>query len=45
MPVTSVDGEPTGDGVPGPLTYRLRDDYWASYADPRYATPVRYDEP
>jgi branched-chain amino acid aminotransferase len=45
MPVTSVDGEPIGDGVPGPLTHRLRDDYWASHADPRYATSVRYDEP
>jgi branched-chain amino acid aminotransferase len=45
MPVTAVDGHPVGDGTPGPLTTRLRDDYWASHADPHYTTPVRYDEP
>jgi branched-chain amino acid aminotransferase len=44
MPVTLVDGQPVGAGVPGPLTGQLRDRYWASHADPRYATPVRYDE-
>ena len=45
MPVTAIDGKPVGDGLPGPLTTQLRDRYWASHADPRYATPVRYDEP
>ncbi len=45
MPVTAVDGKPVGGGVPGPLTIRLRDRYWASHADPRYTTPVRYDQP
>jgi branched-chain amino acid aminotransferase len=45
MPVTILDGEPVGTGRPGPLTCQLRDRYWASHADPRYATPVRYDEP
>jgi branched-chain amino acid aminotransferase len=44
MPVTAVDGKPVGDGVPGPLTTRLRDLYWASHTDPRYTIPVRYDE-
>jgi branched-chain amino acid aminotransferase len=44
MPVTVVDGQPVGDGTPGLLTRRLRDLYWASHADPRYATPVRYDQ-
>ena len=44
MPVTVVDGQPVGDGAPGPQTGRLRDRYWASHADPRYATPVRYDQ-
>jgi branched-chain amino acid aminotransferase len=43
MPVTAVNGEPVGDGAPGPLTARVRDGYWASHEDPRYATPVRYD--
>jgi len=45
MPVTTVDGQPVGDGGPGPLTIELRDLYWASHSDPRYTTPVRYDEP
>jgi branched-chain amino acid aminotransferase len=45
MPVTVIDGEPVGAGTPGPLTSQLRDRYWASHQDPRYSTPVRYDEP
>jgi hypothetical protein len=42
MPVTVVDGGPVGTGVPGPLTRKLRDLYWASHHDPRYSTQVRY---
>ena len=34
-----------GPGAPGPLTLQLRDRYWASHEDPRYSTPVRYEEP
>jgi branched-chain amino acid aminotransferase len=45
MPVTVIDGKPVGTGAPGPLTLQLRDRYWASHEDPRYSTPVRYDEP
>jgi branched-chain amino acid aminotransferase len=45
MPVTAIDGQPVGDGTPGPLTTQLRDRYWASHTDPRYATPVRYHQP
>jgi branched-chain amino acid aminotransferase len=45
MPVTVVDGEPVGTGMPGSLTRQLRDRYWASHEDPRYSTPVRYDQP
>ena len=44
MPVTVVDGQPVGTGTPGSRTGQLRDRYWASHADPRYATAVRYDE-
>ena len=44
MPVTVVDGKPVGAGVPGPLTARLRDEYWRRHEDPRFSTPVRYDE-
>ena len=45
MPVTLVNGEPVGAGVPGPLTLDLRERYWARHADPRYSVPVRYDGP
>ena len=38
------DGQPSALGTPGPLTGRLRDLNWASHADPRYATPVRYGQ-
>ena len=42
MPITSLDGEPVGDGKVGPVTRRLRDAYWAAHEDPRYITPVDY---
>jgi branched-chain amino acid aminotransferase len=45
LPVTLIDGKPVGNGMPGPLTRQLSDRYWASHHDPRYSTPVRYDEP
>ncbi len=44
MPVTMIDGSPVGDGTPGPLTARLKDQYWRRHSDPRFSTPVRYDE-
>jgi branched-subunit amino acid aminotransferase/4-amino-4-deoxychorismate lyase len=43
IPVTTVDGEPVGDGAPGPLTLRLREAYWNLHEDPCFATPIRYD--
>ena len=43
MPVTAVDGEPVGDGGPGPVTLRLRAAYWGLHEDPRFSLPVRYD--
>jgi len=42
MPITSLDGEPVGDGEVGPVTRRLRDAYWAAHEDPRHITPVDY---
>ena len=45
MPVTVIDGMPVGTGGPGPMTLQLKDRYWASHEDPRYSTPVRYDDP
>jgi branched-chain amino acid aminotransferase len=44
MPVTVIDGKPVGTGTPGPRTMRLREQYWARHEDPRYSTPVRYDD-
>jgi branched-chain amino acid aminotransferase len=43
IPVTTVDGEAVGSGVPGPVTRRLRDAYWDLHDDPRFSLPVRYD--
>ena len=45
MPVTVIDCEPVGTGAPGPLTLELRGRYWDSHRDPRFSTPVRYDDP
>jgi len=42
MPVTTLDGQPVGDGRPGPVTAALRDAYWALHTDPRYTTEVDY---
>lgn len=33
-PITSLDGEPIGDGTPGPLTVALRDRFWALMDEP-----------
>jgi len=32
-----------GNGLPGPLTLRLKDLYWAFHDEPKYSTPVSYD--
>jgi len=44
MPVTLIDGQPVGTGTPGPRTTLLRERYWARHEDPRFTTPVRYDD-
>jgi branched-chain amino acid aminotransferase len=44
MPVAVIDGQPVGTGEPGPRTVLLRDRYWARHEDPRFSTPVRYDD-
>jgi len=44
MPITSLDGEPVGDGSVGPVTRLLRSLYWAAHEDPRYLTHVDYGE-
>jgi branched-chain amino acid aminotransferase len=40
MPVTRVDGRPLGDGRPGPLTARLRTQYWERREAGWLGTPV-----
>ena len=40
MPITRLNGQPVGDGEPGPVTQRLKEAYWALHDDPRYGLPV-----
>ena len=42
MPITSLDGEPVGDGRVGPVCRRLRTLYWQAHEDPRYVTAIDY---
>ena len=42
MPVSQLDGKPVGDGGPGPLTWRIREMYWAAHDEPRYTTAIQY---
>jgi branched-chain amino acid aminotransferase len=42
LPVTRVDGRAVGAGVPGAITSRLVETYWAWHRVPAYSTPVRY---
>lgn len=42
MPVTQLDGQPVGEGVPGPLTTRLQTRYWEAHRGGRWVTPVSY---
>jgi len=46
MPVAASAASPddSRDGQPGPLTAKLQDQYWRRHEDPRFSTPVRYDE-
>ncbi len=42
IPVSSVNLAMIGDGRPGPLTTRIKDQYWARHSDPAWLTPVNY---
>lgn len=42
MPVVRLDDRILFNGVPGPVTSRVRDLYWQRHADPRDLTPVAY---
>jgi branched-chain amino acid aminotransferase len=45
MPVTLLDGQPVGDGTPGPLTQRLCELYWQAHRAGEWVTPVDYRAP
>ncbi len=45
MPVTVLDGERIGGGVPGKVTLMVRDRYWAAHAGGAWTTAVEYDRP
>ncbi|MCH2213240.1 MAG: aminotransferase class IV [Fuerstiella sp.] len=40
FPVTQVNGQPVGDGIPGQITCRLRDFYWDKRAEGWHGTSV-----
>jgi branched-chain amino acid aminotransferase len=42
MAVTTLDGEPVGDGKPGEVTTLLRKRYWEAHDEDRWTTPVDY---
>ncbi len=42
LPVTRVDDQTIGDGMPGSVTRQLRDTYWEWHRDARYSTPIDY---
>jgi branched-chain amino acid aminotransferase len=42
IPVSKLDGQPIGDGSPGPLAMRLRQMYWDAHDDPKYVTRIDY---
>ncbi len=42
MPVKSLDGVAFENGVPGPVTQRLRDLYWQAHDELPWAVPVEY---
>lgn len=43
MPVVSLDGQPVGEGVLGPITRSIMDGYWALHYDPAYSFEIAYD--
>ena len=43
MPITTLNGDAVGNGVPGPITTELRERYWKAHEDPRWSDAVDYD--
>jgi branched-chain amino acid aminotransferase len=44
MPVTRISDHRIGDGIPGALTTRLTQAYWALHDDPDYSMAIDYEE-
>ena len=42
VPVTRIDGEAVGDGLPGEATMQLRGAYWDLHHDPKYSKEIDY---
>lgn len=42
LPIAKIDGQPLRAAVPGPITQRLQDAYWALHEEPLLRDPVRY---
>lgn len=42
MPAAKLDGQPVGDGTTGPVTSRIRQQYWALHQDPALSFAVDY---
>ena len=40
MPLVEIDGQPIGDGKPGPVSQRIHDLYWALRESGRDGTPI-----
>ena len=43
MPITKLDGAPVGDGLVGPVTRAIWEEYWALHANPRLSFAVEYE--
>jgi branched-chain amino acid aminotransferase len=42
IPITRIDGQTVGAGVPGPVTRKLQNRYWELHEDPRYTLEINY---
>ncbi|KXG53358.1 Aminotransferase, class IV [Penicillium griseofulvum] len=42
MPITTLDGNPVGDGKVGPVTKKIWDGYWAIHYDDAYSFQITY---
>jgi len=43
IPITKIDGQDIGSGLPGSVTHKLQDGYWALHEEPRHMFKIDYD--